>query len=169
MSESVMTYVAPSTVPNAMMNLPLDATDPVMDSDHRELVEVLEGLELVCKDPVTPDCRCDRCPEGKAAACHGLLRELGSKMQILLLDHFQRENELMGRLPGTTAAKLHCIRHRRVHVNFSTQYNLAVARLDAWQPAIGAKELEKLVFEWIRSHTLEYDAELAALLRHSRV
>lgn len=164
-----MAYGTLPAAPNVMMKLPLDAADPVMASDHRELVQVLEGLELVCRDPVTPDCRCDHCPEGKAAACHSLLRQLGGKMQVLLLDHFQRENELMDSLPGNTAAKLHCIRHRRVHVNFSTQYNLAVARLDASQPAVGAKELEKLVFEWIRSHTLEYDAELAALLRHSRV
>lgn len=164
MSESALAYGSPPAVANVMMKLPVIVCDPVIDSDHRELIEVLEGLGLACKDPVTPDCRCARCPEGKAAACHKLLRELGSRMQLLLLDHFQREDKLMNSLPRTMVAKLHCIRHRREHVNFSTQYNLAAARLDASQPAAGAKELEQLVFEWIRGHALEYDAELAALL-----
>lgn len=141
-----------------------DVSNPDIDSDHRTLARLLEELELVCKYPAAPDCQCDSCPDRKADSCHRLLGELGSKMQALLLDHFEREHELMNSLPPTPAVKKHCTRHRREHVSFSTQYNLAVARLNPGQPAIGARSIETLVFEWIRSHALEYDSELAALL-----
>jgi hemerythrin len=85
-------------------------------------------------------------------------------MQTLLLDHFQREQELMNSLPRNPAVKIHCERHRREHVSFSTRYNLAAAQLSTCQPAIAAREIEVLVFDWIRSHALEFDAKLAELL-----
>jgi hemerythrin len=74
----------------------------------------------------------------------------------------------MNSMPGTETAKTHCVRHRREHVNFSTQYNFAVADLAACQPAIGAARLEALVIDWIRRHALEYDDELAAIVGDAR-
>jgi hemerythrin-like metal-binding protein len=141
--------------------------DSDIDPDHHALALLLEALERVCTDPATSDCRCDQCPGPKAHSCHGLLKEIGSRMQTLLLDHFQREQELMNSLPRNAATKTHCERHRREHVNFSTRYNHAAAKLNDCQPASGAKELEALAFDWIRSHSLEFDAELSALLNRS--
>ena len=146
------------------MSLLFDVGDSTIDPDHRALAELLEALESVCMDSATPDSRCDRCPERTAHACHGALKEICTKMQTLLLDHFQREQELMNSLPRSPAVRIHCERHRREHVGFSTRYNHAAARLGSCQPAIGARELEALVFDWIRSHTLEFDAKLAELL-----
>lgn len=85
-------------------------------------------------------------------------------MQALLLEHFQREHELMNSLPRSPAVRTHCERHRREHVSFSTRYNLAAAKLNDCQPAIGARALESLVLDWIRGHALEFDAELSAWL-----
>ena len=148
----------------ATMSLQFDVGDSAIDPDHRALAELLEALERVCMNPATPDCRCDCCPERKVYACQGSLREICTKMQTLLLDHFQREQELMNSLPRNPAVKIHCERHRREHVSFSTRYNLAAAQLSTSQPAIAARELEVLVFDWIRSHALEFDAKLAELL-----
>ncbi len=141
--------------------------DSGIDPDHRALAELLDALERVCTNPVTPDGRCDHCPETKARSCHALLREISVRLQTLLLDHFQREHELMNSLPRNAATRAHCERHRREHVNFSTRYNVAAARLNGCHPAIGALEVETLVLDWIRSHALEFDAELAALLHRS--
>ena len=141
-----------------------DVTVPETSWDHGALVALLEGWELACANPTAPDRRCEICPEAKVAFCHGVLRERAVRVQTFLLDHFQRENDLMNSLPATAAAKTHCVRHRREHVNFSTLYNLVVADLAAFQPAIGAARLEALVIDWIRRHALEYDKELAAIL-----
>ncbi len=141
--------------------------DSGIDPDHRALAELLDELERVCTNPATPDGRCDHCPERKAHACHGSLKEICAKMQALLLEHFQREQELMNSLPRNAATRAHCERHRREHVNFSTRYNVAAARLNACHPATSALEVETLVLDWIRSHALEFDAELAALLHRS--
>jgi hemerythrin len=135
-----------------------------IDADHGALARILEALEQVCDESVGADCRCNACPEKKSRCCHGLLKDLCSRMQALLLEHFQREHDLMNSLPHSQTTKAHCERHRRAHVNFSTRYNLAAAKLNDCQPAIGARELESLVLDWIRGHALEFDAELAALL-----
>lgn len=148
----------------ATVGLRFGVGDPAIDPDHRALAELLEALERICIDPATPDCGCDLCPERNAHACHGSLKEICTKMQTLLLDHFQREQELMNSLPRSPAVRIHCERHRREHVAFSTRYNLAAAQLGNCEPAIAARELEVLVFDWIRCHALEFDAKLAALL-----
>ena len=88
-----------------------------------------------------------------------------SKVRTLLLDHFQRENELMNSLPRTEITTSHCVRHRREHVRFSTHYNHAVARLDASRPGINSGQIEALVSEWIRNHMHAYDVELHSLLK----
>jgi len=92
--------------------------DSGIDPDHRALAELLDALERVCTNPATPDGRCDHCPETKAHSCHALLREISVGLQTLLLDHFQREHELMNSLPRNAATRAHCERHRREHVNF---------------------------------------------------
>lgn len=134
------------------------------DADHRALAQILEALGQVCQSPGTPDCRCSRSPES-SSSCHALLKQLCGRMQTLLLAHFEREHELMNSLPRSAATRAHCERHRRAHVSFSTRYNQAAARLNDSVPAVGAKELEALVLDWIRSHALEFDDELSALLK----
>ena len=135
-----------------------------LDPDHIALAQLLDELESLCTGTRDPEGRCDGCPEKTIHACKGRLEDVCSRMQTLLLDHFQREQELMAALPASIAARTHCERHRQEHVNFSTRYNLAAVRLDASQPATGARELEALVFDWIRSHALTFDAELLAIL-----
>lgn len=87
-------------------------------------------------------------------------------MQGLLLDHFKRESELMSLLSETESAQSHCARHRLQHVYFSTHYNNVVVRMEAARPSLGASQLEAFVLEWIRAHALEFDPELARLVKH---
>ncbi|MDK9715286.1 MAG: hypothetical protein OEL86_14500 [Sulfuritalea sp.] len=148
----------------AMPEFRYDLGNSGIDADHSALAMILEALEQVCDESAGADCRCDVCPEKKTRSCHGLLKDLCGRMQALLLEHFQREHELMNSLPRSQTTKAHCERHRRAHVSFSTRYNLAAAKLNDCQPAIGARELESLVLDWIRGHALEFDAELSALL-----
>jgi hemerythrin len=148
----------------AMPEFRYDFGNSGIDADHSALAMILEALEQVCDESAGADCRCDVCPEKKTRSCHGLLKDLCGRMQALLLEHFQREHELMNSLPRSQTTKAHCERHRRAHVGFSTRYNLAAAKLNDCQPAIGARELESLVLDWIRGHALEFDAELSALL-----
>ncbi len=136
-----------------------------MNSDHQTLVELLEELEHVCKNVAADVGRCKQCPGERMLACHAMLRSLCVRMQSLLLDHFEREHELMNLLPSTPATRSHCARHRSEHVSFSTRYNTATKRLHGCEPAIGAREMEALVIDWVRGHALEYDQELSALLK----
>lgn len=142
-----------------------DAGNAAMDSDHQALVTLLDDLEHVCRNPEADTGRCDTCPRERVVGCHGMLRAICGRMQGLLLDHFEREHWLMTSLPPTPATISHCDRHRREHVNFSTQYNAAALRLQACEPAAGARELEEFVLGWVRSHALAYDQELSALLK----
>lgn len=136
-----------------------------MNSDHQTLVELLDELERICKMAAVDVGQCGQCPGEQMLACHAMLRALCGRMQALLLDHFEREHELMNMLPPTQEARSHCARHRREHVNFSTQYNTAAKRLQGCEPVIGAREMEALVIDWVRGHALEYDLELSALLK----
>lgn len=142
-----------------------DTGNSAMNSDHQTLVELLEELEHVCKYSVSDACQCKQCPGERMLACHAMLRTLCGRMQLLLLEHFEREHELMNMLPLTPRTRSHCARHRREHVNFSTRYNTAAKRLQGCEPAIGAREMEALVIDWVRGHALEYDMELSSLLK----
>lgn len=151
----------------AMLEPLFEVGESGIDPDHRALAQLLDALQRVCTNPAAPGGRCDHCPEAKAHCCHALLREISAGLQTLLLDHIQREHELMSSLPRNTETRIHCERHRREHVIFSTRYNVAAARLNDCHPATSALEVETLVLDWIRSHALKYDAELAALLDRS--
>lgn len=142
----------------------IDTGNPVMDSDHSVLIELLESFEYGCKDRVALDGGCAHCSDATTEACRARLMNIIGKVQKLLLDHFEHENELMDSLPRTAVTKSHCVRHRREHVSFSTRYNHAVASLDARQPGIDSRQIEALVSEWIRSHMHAYDVELHSLL-----
>lgn len=144
-----------------------EVDDLIAAPDHRALGQILEALRRVCQNPGAADCRCTHSP-GAPSSCHRLLIELCGRIQTLLLDHFEREHELMNSLPRSGASKAHCERHRREHVHFSTRYNQAAARLGDRPPATGAQELEVLVVDWIRTHALELDEELSALLACAR-
>jgi len=58
----------------------------------------------------------------------------------------------------------HCVAHKQEHVNFSTRYNQAVSKINANRPVVGLRTLETFIIDWVRSHVLEYDMKLAALL-----
>lgn len=139
---------------------------PDIDADHAALAQLLDALETICTKPPADNGGCGQCPQTEMASCRRLLTSLGAKMQTLLLNHFQREDELMQSLPRTMAVRNHCARHRGEHVSFSTQYNLAVTRLADSAPAVAVRKIEGLVMQWVRNHTLEYDVELSSLSRN---
>lgn len=140
------------------------ADNAALDPDHVALARLLDELEGMCSGRLAPQGVCGDCSGIEIEACRSRLQGICNRMQTLLLDHFEREQELMAALPRDLATRAHCERHRQEHVNFSTRYNLAATRLNASLPATGARELEALVFDWIRSHALEYDAELVTIM-----
>lgn len=135
-----------------------------MDSDHREIVELLESVGQGCENCVTLEGECSHCSEVNLRACQTKLSRNSRMLQKLLLEHFQREDELMKLLPRTETIKKHCVRHRGEHVRFSTRYNHVVERLDSCRPGSSSRQFEALVSDWIRVHLLEYDKELSSLL-----
>lgn len=151
---------------NATRAFEVTVGNPDIDPDRDELVHLLDSLDAMCKDPTAANGGCDHCPQNRGQSCQRLLISMGAKMQAVLLNHFQREEQLMQSLPRTTAIRIHCARHRTEHVNFSTQYNLAVRRLASGAPAVAARQIENLVLEWVRSHALEYDVKLSLFLKN---
>lgn len=147
-------------------DVPDTVGDSAMESDHHALIQLLQDIDLVCRDNAESEGSCDSCPRDNPVSCHEALGALCRRMQDLLLEHFKRESELMSSLSKTASAKSHCTRHRLQHVYFSTHYNKVVAGMNAARPSLGASRLEAFVLEWIGTHALEFDAELADLLKH---
>lgn len=165
-SATLLPFVARKngTNPDAAGSIKHDIGSSVVDADHSMLIELLENFEAGCNDRVSLDNGCAQCSDATAQSCRKGLVNIAGKVQALLLDHFQRESELMNLLPRTVATTSHCVRHRREHVCFSTRYNHAVARLDVCQPGISARKIEEFLAEWIRGHMHAYDVELHSLL-----
>ena len=148
----------------------IDVGNPEMDQDHHALVQLIDKVGMVCGNSSDPKCDCNKCPEGKPKLCCASLIEIGQELMVRMLDHFHREDDLMRSLPHNRSTREHCLVHRREHVNFSTRYNRAVSQVDARHPVIGLGTLNIFIIDWIRSHILEYDMQLAALLKaHSQV
>ena len=145
----------------------IDVGNPEMDQDHHALAQLIEKVGGVCGDALKSGCKCDQCPEGKPQRCFDALIEIAHEIMVRMLEHFEREDELMQSLPRTRATREHCMAHRREHVDFSTRYNLALAHINARHPVIGLRILGTFILDWIRSHILEYDIKLAVLLKES--
>lgn len=137
----------------------------VIDADHQQLAHIVDRIGGVCRHAApAQNGQCGQCSVGDAALCLSSILELGDHMMQLMLAHFHREDELMATLPDTRTTREHCQRHRSAHNRFTTWYNQAVTALGEHPPANGAKVLEEFVHEWIRSHALSFDAELASLI-----
>lgn len=146
-----------------------DVGHPEINPEHQALIRLIEKVEDVCGYQVRPDCTCDQCPKEKSRHCFDSLMEVGHEVMVRLLEHFHHEEALMESLPENRSKRAHCAEHRREHVNFSTQYNRAVTRIDASQPVIGLRAVHLFILDWIRGHVLEYDTKLAAPLKsHSK-
>ena len=141
-----------------------DVCKPVIDEDHHALARLIARVGIVCGNPPTMECDCDKCPEGKPELCFDSLIEIGHEIMVRMLEHFQREDDLMKALPRNRSTREHCAAHRREHVHFSTRYNQSVAPINVRHPVTGLRTLDTFISDWIRSHILEYDAKLAALL-----
>jgi hemerythrin-like metal-binding protein len=139
--------------------------NPEMDGDHHALVLLIEKVGLVCENSLNQRCDCDKCPEGNPQLCFATLIEIGHEIMVRMLEHFHHEDDLMKSLPRNHSTVEHCLVHRGEHVSFSTRYNRAVAQISARQPVIGLRSLDTFITDWIRSHILEYDMKLAALLK----
>jgi len=148
-----------------MVQVDIDVGNPEMDQDHHALAQLIEKVGSVCGDSLKPGCKCDQCPEGKPERCFDALIEIANEIMVRMLEHFDREDDLMKSLPHNRSTREHCMVHRREHVDFSTRYNLALAHINARYPVVGLRILGTFILDWIRSHILEYDMKLAALLR----
>ena len=133
--------------------------------DHQALVALLERVKRVCGCAAAsaPD-SCRGCPAERHALCRSSLQDLTHGLMVFMLDHFRHEDELMMMLPDMPDAKVHCARHRREHVGFSTRYNDIVAKSDAGNVVSCMRKMELFIIEWIRRHALEYDAVIVSLL-----
>lgn len=138
---------------------------PEIDEEHRHLAGLVEKAGQIC---VQQECveHCGHCDDSRRHSCATTLAEVGGRMMTLMLDHFHREDELMNRLPQHGPAKTHCEKHRRAHVAFSTRYNTVLAGIEPGNTAQRAKAFETFILDWIRHHALEFDLQLAGLLKN---
>jgi hemerythrin-like metal-binding protein len=145
----------------------LDVGNPEMDRDHHELAQLIEkvGSVCACLRSRGPVCNSDECPDGTAKVCFAALGEISHEIMVRMLDHFHHEHELMNSLPSSHSSRQHCITHRQEHVNFSTRYNQLVTSFNPFDPLTGMRDLDSFITDWVRSHILEFDVKLAALLK----
>ncbi|MCX8087474.1 MAG: hemerythrin domain-containing protein [Rhodocyclaceae bacterium] len=141
-----------------LSDLPLAA----ICEDHRDLVEEVDRLARICQRPAS-SCRCTECPTVVHEACEASLSETTAKMLQLMLEHFEREDELMLRLPRTRAAIQHCEAHRHAHVEFSARYNKLVSTWHHADVASCIRACRDFMRDWIHQHALRFDAELMSL------
>ncbi|MCK9387918.1 MAG: hypothetical protein M0Q22_05915 [Sulfuritalea sp.] len=142
-----------------------DVCNPAIDEDYHALAQLIARVGIVCGKPLTHECDCDKCPEGKPELCFDSLIEIGREIMVRMLEHFHREDDLMKALPRNRSTREHCAAHRREHVYFSTRYNQSVAPINVHHPVTGLRTVDTFISDWIRSHILEYDVKLASLLK----
>lgn len=143
----------------------IDVGNPQMDDGHHQLARLIEKVGSVCCNSLDSDCGCDDCPGKDPKACFDSLVEIGREIMVRMIDHFHHEDELMKSLPHIQSTREHCLAHRQEHVNFTTRYNRTVSHINARQPVIGLKAFQAFIIDWIRSHILEFDSKLGALLK----
>lgn len=144
----------------------VDAPCPqtVIDTDHHSLGQLIERMAQICAQAQDVACQCAACAVSARQACEGNLREVAGEKLGLLLEHFEREDQLMRQLPRTHATLKHCEGHRGAHAEFAIRYNRLVtapdgrdglsARIRAWKA---------FAHDWARAHTRHYDSELLRL------
>lgn len=136
-----------------------------IDKDHHALAHLIDKTGNACEFRSGPNCDSAPCSDEKRQCCFDVLVKLGTELQLRLVEHFQRENEMMTCLQQReVATKSHCEGHKKAHVGFSTRYNALLARADSRQPSVGLRELHDFTFDWGRDHVIKYDRELACLL-----
>lgn len=142
----------------------INVGNPEIDEDHHALAQLIHKVANVCKCSLRSVCDCDNCPESKPIDCFDSLVEIGHEIMLRMIEHFHHEEELMKSLRRNRVTRDHCVAHKQEHVNFSTRYNQAVSKINANRPVVGLRTLETFIIDWVRSHVLEYDMKLAALL-----
>lgn len=144
------------------MNAPGHDPQAMIDADHHVLVRQIEKMARLCTRAPEDSC-CTRCPAATFDACETALFDVTGKMLVLMLEHFEREDELMRQLPRIPAVLRHCEAHRDAHVEFSARYNNLVM---GWRPDDLAGSIRgwvSFVSDWLHGHARRFDAELTRL------
>lgn len=134
-----------------------------MDADHHALARLIEKVAEICRKG--GGCHCDGCPPSMTQRCESTFGELSRKMLCLMIEHFEREDVVMGQLPVSRDVQQHCEAHRGAHNEMTCQYNRMISESYHANLATCIREFEDFVLGWTRGHALHYDAELARLLR----
>jgi diguanylate cyclase (GGDEF)-like protein/hemerythrin-like metal-binding protein len=120
-----------------------DLGDALIDRQHRELVERLNGLCRIAKSDSGPD----------------VLRAALDEVVRFLMVHFETEERLMDRHPGPDATA-----HREEHRRLIADLACLITRVDRPGLAIAVR----YVYDWLYRHIDNFDRCLAASLASCR-
>jgi hemerythrin len=133
-----------------------------IDADHHALAKLIEKVAEICKKE--GGCLCEDCSVTMMQICETTFDELSTKMLCLMIEHFEREDHVMSKLPATRDMQHHCEGHRIAHTEMTCKYNRMISERHQSNLATCIHEFEGFVLGWTRGHALRYDAELARLL-----
>ena len=142
---------------------PLANICALADEDWRVLSALMQNIRDLCLLEGALERDCSRCMDETLSHCMTLLMDQCARMLLLMLEHFEREQDIMAALPRSRQVLDHCARHREAHVEFTTRYNKTVATLDVRHVAQASAVLEAFVHDWMQRHAQEYDRQLALL------
>ena len=132
-----------------------------IDSQHRELEQLIQQLAAVCEVKNRSGSDCSECFPESRAACLGRLDKLLGDLIGFIVTHFSYEEKLMRQLPATPLCREHIERHKWAHAEVSNQLTALAINLNHDDPKLCALRLQSVVSAWMGAHMCNFDVRLA--------
>lgn len=124
---------------------------PLIDREHRFLIDAMANLRRVCSDLSTFR-DCTACLRSRQVRCENDLIGLLGDIFSFILEHFRHEEAIMrgSMLPVVDYAV--CQAHIEDHAEIAAKVQQIVSGLDAAQVVSRIRELDRLLERWVTHH-----------------
>ena len=133
---------------------------PLIDTEHRFLINAIANLRRICLDQVALK-SCIACGKPMQERCEGNLIGLLGDIFSFILDHFKNEESIMRDSRLVIVDREVCQAHMEDHAEIAAKVQEIVSALDSQHVVSRIRELDALLSRWVTNHVVMHDLLLS--------